>query len=67
MNASGEQQVAEANPEDKRVCRYETTVGTRIAQRICAKQSVWDRMDEEATNTTSDWQRRAVLTNNRTE
>ncbi len=35
-------------PEDPRVCKTITPIGTRIGERICMRQSQWDAQSENA-------------------
>jgi hypothetical protein len=57
---------AHAAVDDPRVCERIIPTGTRIAQRVCFKQSEWDQMRENAQMATQDSQRRAVQQGNPT-
>jgi hypothetical protein len=57
---------ATAAVDDPRVSERIIPTGTRIAQRVCFKQSEWDQMRENAQAATQDSQRRAVQQGNPT-
>jgi hypothetical protein len=52
--------------DDPRVCERIIPTGTRIAQRVCFKQSEWDQMRANAQQAAEDSQRRAVQQGNPT-
>lgn len=49
---------------DRRVCEKILPTGTRIAQRVCMKQSEWDRIRENAKQATINHQQRATQQGN---
>ncbi len=67
---SNNTQVAEAAAEqredDPRVCKLITQVGTKVARRVCVRQSDWDTMQGTGSKVTTDMQNRAVQAGNPT-
>lgn len=56
-----------AVPElDPVVCKREIQIGTRVARRVCMKQSQWDQIGDSGKSITSDIQRRTTQTGNTT-
>jgi hypothetical protein len=61
--AAGE--VASTGAElDPVVCKREMQTGTRIARRVCMRQSQWDLVKEAGSKMATDVQRRTVQTGN---
>ena len=61
--ASPEEQQAVAAAFDPIRCERYTPSGTRISQKICKKQSEWDRLRAEAQRALQDVQTRSVHEN----
>ncbi|WOJ95813.1 hypothetical protein R0137_11220 [Congregibacter brevis] len=53
--------VAQANEEDPLICENYIPSGTRIARKVCIRQSEKDRIQEQAQTITQENQRRAVI------
>lgn len=53
--------VAQADEDDPLVCENYIPSGTRIARKVCVRQSEKDRMREQAQTITQENQRRAVI------
>ena len=67
--ASGETVAAadgQAPDLDPRVCELVLPTGSRIAHRVCMKQSEWDRIRGNSQDATIEHQRRAVQQGNPT-
>ncbi|MFK8041463.1 hypothetical protein [Congregibacter sp.] len=53
--------VAQANEDDPLICENYIPSGTRIARKVCIRQSEKDRIQEQAQTITQENQRRAVI------
>ena len=68
--SAGDTEVATAEStrkeDDPRVCKLITQVGTKVARRVCVRQSDWDTMQGTGSKVTTDMQNRAVQAGNPT-
>ncbi len=68
-SAGGAEVAAAESPrkeDDPRVCKLITQVGTKVARRVCVRQSDWDAMQGTGSKVTTDMQNRAVQAGNPT-
>lgn len=52
--------------DDPRVCKLITQVGTKVARRVCVRQSDWDAMQGTGNKVTTEMQNRSVQAGNPT-